>query len=268
MKMLAIKEASRVKEIIAIVNQKGGSGKTTTVQALGVGLKKRGYKILFIDMDGQANLTELMQTDQNKNGLLYLLTKKIGIKEIVQKTISGADIIAGGEDSFEADIAVAGEGKEYRLKEALDEIKDEYDYIVIDTPPALSVLTVNALVASNSAIIASQAERLNLSGISRVEKIIETVRKYCNNGLIIRGILLTRFKERTRLNKETATVMESLAKKLNTIVYETTIRESVVISEAQMMQQSIFDYALKSNIAKDFEAFVEEFLRQGIEKGN
>ncbi|GMO68592.1 MAG: hypothetical protein Nk1A_7410 [Endomicrobiia bacterium] len=123
---------------------------------------------------------------------------------------------------------MVGEGKEYRLKEALDEIKREYDYVIIDTPPALSTLTINALVASSSVVIASQAERLNLSGISRIEKVIETVCKYCNENLIVRGILLTRFKKRTRLNRKTARA----------------------ISEAQMMQQSIFDYDLKSNITK------------------
>ena len=152
-------------------------------------------------------------------------------------------------------------GKEYRLKEILNEIKGEYDYIILDTPPALSVLTLNALVASNSVIIASQAERYNLSGVDRISKIVESIRHHRNKNLSIRGILLTRFKERTILNGDFATLMDEFSKKLGTKVFETRIRDSIVVSEAQAKDMTIFEYAPTSNITRDYEAFVEEFLR-------
>ena len=248
-----------MKEIISIVNQKGGTGKTTTVHTLGVGLKKKGYRVLFVDMDGQANLTDTIQADRKKSRILDLLMKKVSIKDIIQITPSG-DVIAGSEDLFQADVAITGQDKEYRLKEALNEVTKEYDYIIIDTSHVLGVLALNALVASNSVIIASHAEGYNLTGIERLGEIIRDIGKHSNRRLFIKGILLTRFKERTRLNRDLIMVMKDLAKKLNTKLYKTTIRESIVISEGQIKHSSIFDYAPKSNVARDYDAFLEEFL--------
>jgi chromosome partitioning protein len=247
-----------MREIVAIINQKGGAGKTTTAHALGEGLKKRGLKVLFIDLDGQASLTDIAKADSSKSVTLDLLTKRAEAKEIIQRTDS-SDILAGGQDLFKADITITETGKEYRLKEELDKIKG-YDYVVIDTPPALGILTINALVAATSVVIASQADRLNLSGIDRIREVIEMVRKYCNKKLSIKGILLTRFKERTRLNKDFAIVMDKFAKELKTKVYKTTIRDSIAISEAQAKRMSIFDYDKESKVAKDYEEFVKEFL--------
>lgn len=249
-----------MKEIVAIVHQKGGSGKTTTAHILGASLCKRNFRVLFVDMDGQANLTHIMQADASKSGLLDLLSKKLRVSEIIQKTPNG-DIVTGNKDLFQADTTIAGVGKEYHLKEALDDIRDEYDYVVIDTPPALSILTVNALVASSSAIIASQAEWLNLNGIENVSETVGSVREYCNKKLFIKGILLTQFKERTRLNKAFATAINKVADKLGTKVFKSIIRDSIVISEAQVKCMTVFDYAPNSNVAKDYEAFLDEFLQ-------
>ncbi|GMO68391.1 MAG: AAA family ATPase [Endomicrobiia bacterium] len=249
-----------MKEIVAIVNQKGGTGKTTTTHALGAGLIRKGYRVLLIDMDGQANLTDTMQADQSNGRILDLLMKRVGIKEIVQKTAAG-DILAGSEDLFQADVDVTGHDKEYRLREALSEVKQDYDYVIIDTSHVLGILAINALIASNSVIIASHAEGYNLTGAKRLGEIIIDVNKHDNKDLIIRGILLTRFKERTRLNKDLLKVIEELAKELDTKLYKTTIREAVAISEGQIKHLSIFDYAPNSNVAKDYEAFVEEFLQ-------
>jgi chromosome partitioning protein len=250
-----------MKEIVAIINQKGGAGKTTTAHALGAGLKQKRFKVLFVDLDGQASLSNIVKANSSKNGVFDLLTKRAKTGEIIQSTESG-NILAAREDLFKADITIAEAGKEYRLKEALDNVK-EYDYIIIDTPPTLGILTVNALVAATSVVITSQADQLNLSGIDRIREVIETVKKYCNKKLSVRGILLTRFKERTRLNKDFAIVIDKFAKELRTKVYKTTIRDSIVISESQAKKMSIFEYAKRSNVAKDYEAFVEEFLSKG-----
>lgn len=248
-------------EIISIVNQKGGSGKTTTAHALGSGLNKRGYRVLFIDLDGQANLTSTLGGDQNKGKVLDMLMKRIEVSEIIQKASCG-DVIAGNESLFQADIDIVTDtGREYRLKEALDEIKKFYDYIIIDTPPALNILTINALVASNLAIITSKAGDYGLMGVERVGTIIEDIKKYSNKNLIVKGILLTQFNERTRLNKDFAVAINKFAKSLGSKIFKTSIRNSIVVEEVQARRMSLFDYAPNSNVAQDYELFIKEFLR-------
>ena len=246
-------------KIIAIVNQKGGSGKTTTAHTLGIGLKKRGYRVLFVDLDGQANLTNVLKIDQRNDGTLALLCKKTNILEVIQKA-QDADILAGSEDLFQADMVVVGSGKEYRLKEAIEVVKDDYDYVIVDTPTASGILTINALVASNSVIITSQAEYFNLSGIRRIGEIIDNVKIHRNDTLNISGILLTRFKSNTNLSRDFATAIGELAEKMGTKIFKSAIREAVAVSEAQVKFMSILDYDPNSNVAKDYEAFVVEFL--------
>ena len=248
-------------EIVSVVNQKGGSGKTTTTHALGSGLSKRGYRVLFIDLDGQANLTITLEADQTKGKTLDMLMERIKISEIIQETQSG-DVIAGNESLFQADIDILTDtGREYRLREALDEIKKSYDYIIIDTPPALNILTINALVASSLVIIASKAGDYSLIGVERVGTIIEDIKKYSNKNLIVKGVLLTQFNERTRLNKDFAVAINKFAKSLGSKVFKTPIRNSIVIEEAQARRMSLFDYAPRSNVAQDYELFIKEFLR-------
>ena len=248
-----------MREIVAVVNQKGGSGKTTTAHALGIGLKKKGYKVLFIDLDGQANLTMAIQADQGKGSMLDVLTKKMGINEAIQNLVTG-DILAGNEDLFKADIVITETNREYAMKEAINELSNEYDYIVIDTPPALCILTINALVASSSVIIVSQAEKYNLNGVDRVYKIIDSIQKHSNKDLVIRGVLLTMFRERVRLNRDFVRLMHEIVRKFNTKIFKTTIRDSIVVNEAQAKNMPILNYAPKSKVAKDYEMFVEEFL--------
>jgi chromosome partitioning protein len=161
------------------------------------------------------------------------------------------DIIAGSEDLFQADTVVVGSRKEYRLKEMIDGIKEVYDYIIIDTPSVLGILTVNAMVASNSVVIASQAESYNLTGIDRISRVIRSIRECRNNNLLIKGILLKRFKERTVLNRDFAELISKFAKELDTKVYKATIRDSIVISESQARRMSIYDYDVNSKVAKD-----------------
>ena len=150
--------------------------------------------------------------------------------------------------------------REYAMKEAINELGNEYDYIVIDTPPALCILTINALVASSSVIIVSQAEKYNLNGVDRVYKIIDSIQKHRNKDLVIRGVLLTMFRERVRLNRDFVRLMHEIVRKFNTKIFKTTIRDSIVVNEAQAKNMPILNYAPKSKVAKDYEMFVEEFL--------
>ena len=246
-------------KVVAVVNRKGGVGKTATAQALGAGLIRKGYSVLYIDLDSQTNLTYGLGADAGGLSSMDVLTGEATTQQAIQKTPQG-DAIAGSEDLAGADAAIDGTGKDYRLKEAIDGLK--YDYIIIDTPAALGTLTVNALTAANSVIIPVQAEVYSLQGIGQLSKTIEAVKKYCNRDLYIRGILITRYNGRAVISKDMQSNLKDAAEQLKTKLYSTPIRECVSIKEAQAIQQDIYTYAPRSNAAKDYEAFIKEFTER------
>ena len=248
-------------QTVAVINQKGGVGKSTTALAVGAGLILRGFKTLFIDLDAQGNLTYTLEaTIQDKNVLEVLQAPKT-IKERIQCTKHG-DIVASSPSLAGADTLITQTGKEYRLREALEVIAGEYDYCIIDTPPALGILTINALTACTGLIIPSQADTYSLQGISQLSSTIEAVRRYCNSALSIMGVVLTRFNGRSIIRREVAEMLERTAEQLHTKLYKARIRECTAIVEAQAMRQSIYEYALKSNAAADYEALVNEILEE------
>ena len=159
-----------------------------------------------------------------------------------------------------ADAFIADTGKEYRLKEALDGIKGQYDYIIVDTPPALGILTVNALTACDSVIIPAQADIYSLQGIEQLAETMKPVKKYCNPALKIEGILLTRYSPRSVLSREVAELAEQLAAKLNTKLFKATIREAIAVKEAQISQQSLYSYAPKAKVTEDYTALINELI--------
>lgn len=246
-------------EVVAIVNRKGGVGKTATAQALGAGLARKKKKVLYIDLDSQTNLSYGLGADPEGLNSMDVLTGEATAAEAIQHTPQG-DVIAGSEALAGADAAIDGTGKEYRLKEAIDGL--QYDYIIIDTPAQLGTLTVNALTAANSVVIPVQAEVYSLQGIGQLSKTIEAVKKYCNRDLYIRGILITRYNGRAVISKDMQSNLKDAAEQLKTKLYSTPIRECVSIKEAQAIQQDIYTYAPRSNAAKDYEAFIKEFTER------
>lgn len=246
---------------IAVINQKGGVGKSTTAASLGAGLTLKGFKVLYIDLDAQGNLTYTLGADPKGLTALDVLTKEATAAAAVQHTAQG-DVIATSPSLAGADTVITSVGKEYRLKEALEPLKESYDYIIIDTPPALSVLTINALTACTGAIIPAQADIYSLQGISQLNSTIQTVRQYCNPSLEVMGIVLTRYSSRAILSREVAEMIEQTAERLNTKLYKTTIRENIAVKEAQASQQNIFEYAPKSNAASDYSALVDEIIER------
>lgn len=245
-------------ETIAVINQKGGVGKSTTVHAFGAGLALMEFKVLFIDLDPQGNLSYALGLSGDVTSF-EVIVSQVKIDGAIQNYESWDGIAASPELSA-ADIILTKTGKEYRLKEALEIIRDRYDYIIIDTPPALGILTINALTACTGVIIPAQADIFSLQGIGQVYNTIKAVKQYCNQSLVIKGILLTRFNSRSILSRDVSDMISDTASKLQTIVYETAIRESVSVREAQAKQQDIFSYAPKSNPANDYMAFIKEFL--------
>lgn len=248
-----------MKEIIAISNQKGGVGKSTTANALGAGLFHKGYKVLYVDMDAQANLSYSMGVNNRAISSLEVLTGKAVAKEAIVTTAQG-DLIPASPALASADLLITEVGKEYRLKEALEFIQKDYDYIILDCPPALGILTVNALTACNSVLIPAQADIYSLQGIGQLIKTLHTVKKYCNRELSIKGLVVTRYNARTVLSRDMTELLEDTAKQLQTKLYQTKIRECTAIKEAQASKQDIFSYAPKSNATADYTSLIEEII--------
>lgn len=246
--------------IYAVINQKGGVGKSTISAVLLSGLTKKGFSVLAVDLDAQGNLSFTAGADtQNQKNTFQILTEKVSVPDLIQHTEQG-DIIPSSSSLAGADAFITNTGKEFRLKEALEQIKDNYDYIILDTPPALGILTVNALTAADRAIIPAQADVYSLQGIAQLSETIALVKKYCNPDLKIAGILLTRYSTRAVLNRDIANMMREQAKNLDTKLFQTAIREAVAVREAQISQKSIFDYAPKANVTEDFQNFINELL--------
>lgn len=244
---------------IAVINQKGGVGKSTTALAIGAGLILKGYKTLFVDLDAQGNLSYSMGASTEGYNALGVIQRPETAKGEIQHTQNG-DIIASSPALAGADTLITQTGKEYRLREALETVAGEYDYCIVDTPPALGILTVNALTASTGAIIPAQADPYSLHGITQLHSTIETVKKYCNPSLSIMGIVLTRFNGRAIIRREVAEMLEQTAEQLHTKLYRSRIRECTAIVEAEATRQSIYKYAPRSNATADYKALVAEIL--------
>lgn len=245
---------------IAVINQKGGVGKSTTALAIGAGLSLKGYSVLFIDLDAQGNLSYTLGADTKGYNAMGVLERPETAKEEIQHTPQG-DIIASSPKLAGADKLLEETGKEYRLKEALDSLQGAYDYIIVDTPPALGILTINALTACTGAIIPAQADIYSLQGIGQLNSTIETVKKYCNPSLSIMGIVITRFNGRSIIRREVAEMLEHTADQLHTKLFSSKIRECTALVEAQATKQNIYSYAPRSNATADYKALVDEIIK-------
>lgn len=257
-------------ETIAVINQKGGTAKTSTAAALAAGLTARGFRVLMVDLDPQGNLSYIAGANLRGKAITHLLQQAadpeaeqtLTTQDAIQHTRQG-DILAGnpalaGADTVLADTA----GKEYLLKGILTQVQRDYDYCIVDTPPTLGILTVNALTAAQRAIAPAQADILSLLAIGQLQNTIDTVKRYANPALELSGIVLTRYNGRAILSREIAEKLAQAAEQYGTRLYNTKIRECISLKEAETLQQSIFDYAPRSNAAKDYQALLNEILGQ------
>lgn len=253
-----------MKNIISISNQKGGVGKTTTTQALACALKGRGFNVLVIDMDPQANLTFCLGADNESSPTIYeVLRGDASLADAIQIT-EGADIVSANILLSGIELEFTQTGREFLLHECLQTVHNQYDYVLIDTPPALSILTVNAFTASDYIIVPMLSDIFSLQGIAQLFETVTKVRKYCNPKLKIGGILLTRFNNRTILSNEIKGTAELIAQDLEIVLFETKIRTSIALSEAQSMQKNMLAYNKRANAVQDYQDFVEELFTRGI----
>jgi chromosome partitioning protein len=256
-----IEHTSHKGHIITIANQQGGVGKPTTAHALITGLSYKGFKTVAVDIDPQSNLTYTMNADENKTGIYELLKGNINTLEAVQNTKQG-DIIIGSLMLSGADMEFSDTGREYLLSEALESLKAVYDFIIIDSPPTLGILTINALTAAQDLIIPMGADAYSLQGLSQLNATIKKVRKRCNPALNIAGILITRYNGRTILSQELKDTIENeIAPTVGARVFQSIIRETISIREAQIQQASLFNLDEKTIGATDYLEFIEEYLK-------
>ena len=244
--------------IVTFANQKGGVGKTSASHALATGLTQKGYKVLAVDTDPQGNLSYTMGADTEAPGVYEMMKGTCAPHDAVQRTTQG-DVICGSLMLSSADIDFNGVGREYLLAEALEPLASRYDFIVIDSPPQLGVLTINALTAANDVIVPMGADIYSIIGYSQLLETIDKVRKRCNPGLIIAGLLMTRHNNRTILGRDLKDALEEKARLLGSKIFKSFIREGVAVKEAQTNRESL--YASKSKVAEDYIAFVDEYLK-------
>ncbi|WP_337744929.1 ParA family protein [Megasphaera sp.] len=246
--------------VITITNQKGGTGKTTTAAALLAGLSAKGHSVLGIDFDPQMNLTYAVEGKEGYS-IYGILIKENRASDAIQHTKEHGDFIIGSQYLSSIGTVLTGPGSEFRLREQLAPVRDKYEYIIIDTPPALGILTVNALTASDKVVIPVQASMYDIQGIVQLGDTIAQVKQYTNRDIVVDGILVTRYNARLVLSRYlTKNLRDTIAPKLKTKIYHTTIRDAVGIREAAMEQRSMFVYAPDSPGVEDYRHFVDEFL--------
>ena len=248
--------------IITVSNQKGGVGKTTTSAALAAGLSMAGKKVLCIDLDPQGNLGFCMGLDAESGyTVLDALKGEVPVGDAVLKTelcdLLSSDITLSSSGLEE----VRREHRESILRDMLNPILKDYDYVVIDTPPALNLLTVNAYAVSDYLIIPMASDILSLVGLSQLRETVETVKGQLNPDLKVMGILLTRYNGRTCLARDVQEMAGQLAMQMNTQVFASKIRNGVAIAEAPAHGESIFTYNPRSAAVKDYSEFVQEVAR-------
>ena len=247
--------------VISFANQKGGVAKTTTTLNLGVALAEQSMKVLLVDLDPQGNLTmsQGLNPDTIERSMFDVLVHRIPIDEVIAQrevplAVSSIDL-AGAELSLSSMI-----GRERALEKALAPVRDTYDYILIDTPPSLGLLTINALVAADGVIVPVQCEYLSLRGLVQLENTLSMIRENLNPNVGIQGILATMFDRRLLHSRE---AVEILKEKFGELVLNTKIRKTVRYAEAPVKGESVLKYDPTSEAANMYRDLAKEVLRSG-----
>lgn len=258
--------STKMGRIIAIANQKGGVGKTTTAINLSASLASLGKKVLAIDMDPQGNMSSGLGVDKNEveKTVYDLIIGNIGIEEcIYEEVIENLDVLPSNIDLSAAEIELIGvDNKEYILRDEVNKVKEKYDFIIIDCPPALSMLTINAMTTSDSVLVPIQCEYYALEGLSQLIHTIELVQERLNPELEIEGVVFTMYDARTNLSLQ---VVENVKDNLNQNIYKTIIPRNVRLAEAPSYGMPINLYDRKSKGTESYLLLAEEVINKGEE---
>lgn len=249
--------------IIAIANQKGGVGKTTTAINLSASLAEKGKKVLAIDMDPQGNMTSGLGVDKDEveKTVYDLIIGEADIENIICKEVmDGLDVLPTNIDLSAAEIELIGiENKEYIIKKEVEKVKENYDFVIIDCPPSLSMLTINAMTTADSVLVPIQCEYYALEGLSQLIHTIELVRERLNPSLEIEGVVFTMYDARTNLSLQ---VVENVKDNLNQNIYKTIIPRNIRLAEAPSYGMPINKYDSKSTGAESYRMLADEVIEK------
>ena len=245
-------------QVIAFANQKGGVAKTTTTLNLGVAFKEQGFEVLLVDLDPQGNLTmsQGMDPDQVERSMYDVLVHSMPVEEIIHR--AEVDVAVSSIDLAGAEMALSSMiGRERALQKALLPVRNRYDYILVDTPPSLGLLTINALTASDGVIVPVQCEYLSLRGLVQLENTLSMIRENLNPIVEIKGILPTMYDSRTLHSRE---AVEMLKENFGDLVFETRIKKTVRYAEAPVEGSSVLKYDSSGPAAKAYRDLAKEVL--------
>ncbi|MDD2549408.1 MAG: ParA family protein [Bacteroidales bacterium] len=246
--------------IISIINNKGGTGKTTTVLNLGAALSRKRKRVLLVDLDSQCNLTSAFGVDSNGVGIGELLIGKADFLDVVKRN-GKLSLIPASEKLIDYEFQLSNEpGREYMLREQLERVAHNYDYIIIDCPPSLGTLSTNSLVAAKHFIVPMQAENFAFIGLDRIMLISDKVKKRMNPDLALAGILFVKLDPRTKFSQA---VIHSLSENQNFAgkLFNTYIRQDISLMESGAFKQTVYEYAPKSRGAHDYNDLAKEILK-------
>lgn len=249
--------------VIAVCNQKGGVGKTATAQAIATGALRQGKKILSVDLDPQGNLSFSMDGNPADSGIYELMFEHATPGQTIQHTNGQGDLLVSKNELALADTNLTGDDRTLALQKAIKPIKKKYDVIVIDCPPTLSTLLLNALMAADKVVIPLTADMFALQGLYALSQTIRGAQRL-NKGLQIGGVVLTRYSARTTLTRDITEIIKIKCEELSIPLYNTRIPEGIAVREAQVARKSIFDYAAKSKPAKAYSELVDEIFKGGF----
>jgi chromosome partitioning protein len=250
--------AQTVARVIAFANQKGGVAKTTTTLNLAVAFKEQGLRVLAVDLDPQGNLTmsQGFNPDSVERSMYDVLVNRLPIKEVIRS--AEVDVAVSSLDLAGAELALSSMiGRERALEKALAPVKENYDYVLVDTPPSLGILTVNALVASDGVIVPVQCEYLSLRGLVQLENTLSMIRENLNPNVEIQGILPTMFDKRTLHSREAIDILEE---NFGDLVFDTKIRKTIRYAEAPVKGTSVLGYDPTGDAAQAYRRLAKEVL--------
>lgn len=249
-------------KIISVSNVKGGVGKTTTAAVLSAGLASEGYKVLMVDSDPQTNLTMCFMQEQPDDtpSLYHVYAEGRGIDEVKVAVKSGLDLVVGDFELCNADMQFLKAGRLKMLRKAFDKMEAVYDFVVIDTPPNLGILSLNAFLVSKYIIVPMAADSFSLKGIRLLKQTLDEVEDEAEDGISIAGLLLTKYNDRTNVAKLLEKSIQSAAELLETKVFDSRIRQATVLQESQIAKIDLLEYAPKAPVTGDYRAFIRELL--------
>ena len=251
--------------IITITNNKGGVGKSTTAQTLSIGLAIKGYKVLLLDLDPQSNTSITFKVNTQPNNIYKVIKGECTITDAIYKT-NYIDLISSSLDLINADDEFKKGVYQYKMhrliKEQLDLIKNNYDYIIIDTPPNLSLLTTNAIYSSDAVLIPMIADVYSINGLKVIYQQISDIKEGTDNkNVYIMGLLLTHYKAQTLLNQSLSDTLQEISKQIDTKVYKNVIRDSIVFSDSQASNYVCLLKYPNHNASLDYIGFINEFIK-------